>query len=122
VWSQNNGFAGVHRFDLATGKGETWSPFKDSKEPHNIYDCHLGFAQQRVLHRFPPASHRRIDAKTGQVTLYETPTKGSSPRPARWIRRIVSGSANIGATTSACSTTATGVIKEWKVPTPYSAP
>src|SRR5258706_8884711 len=35
VWSQNNGFARAHRFDLATGKSETWAPFKESKEPHN---------------------------------------------------------------------------------------
>ena len=26
VWTQNNGFAGVHRLDLATGKIETWEP------------------------------------------------------------------------------------------------
>ena len=30
VWTQNNGFAGVHRLDLATGKIETWEPFKDA--------------------------------------------------------------------------------------------
>jgi len=48
VWSQNNGFAGVHRFRPRTGKGETWSPFKDSKEPPQHLRCHLGFAQQRV--------------------------------------------------------------------------
>ena len=28
VWAQNNGFAGVHRLDIATGKIETWEPFK----------------------------------------------------------------------------------------------
>src|SRR4029453_3007806 len=40
VWTQNNGFAGVHRLDLAPGKIETWEPFKDAPqgEPHNFYD------------------------------------------------------------------------------------
>src|SRR3954466_1730727 len=40
VWTQNNGFAGVHRLDIASGKIETWEPFKDAPkgEPHNIYD------------------------------------------------------------------------------------
>ena len=28
VWAQNNGFAGIHRLDLASGKIETWEPFK----------------------------------------------------------------------------------------------
>ena len=28
VWSQNNGFAVMHRYDLATGKIETFAPFK----------------------------------------------------------------------------------------------
>ena len=40
VWSQNNGFAGVHRLDIATGKIETWEPFKGAPkgQTHNIYD------------------------------------------------------------------------------------
>ena len=38
VWTQNNGFAGVHRIDLKTGKLETWEPFKQSPVGHNIYD------------------------------------------------------------------------------------
>ena len=38
VWSQNNGFAGVHRLDVASGRMETWEPFKTAPkgEPHNI--------------------------------------------------------------------------------------
>ena len=38
VWAQNNGFAGVHRIDLASGKWETWEPYKASPQGHNIYD------------------------------------------------------------------------------------
>jgi hypothetical protein len=30
VWAQNNGFAGIHRLDVASGKIETWEPFKDA--------------------------------------------------------------------------------------------
>src|SRR5471030_3152105 len=32
VWAQNNGFAGVHRLDVASGKIETWEPFKNTGE------------------------------------------------------------------------------------------
>src|SRR3954454_16128 len=40
VWTQNNGFAGVHRLDIATGGIETWEPFKGAPkgQSHNIYD------------------------------------------------------------------------------------
>ncbi len=84
VWSQNNGFAGVHRFDLATGKGETWAPFKDSKEPHNIYDVISDSQNNAFFTDFRQQHIGRIDAKTGVVTLYETPTTSacSTRRPA----------------------------------------
>jgi virginiamycin B lyase len=122
VWSQNNGFAGVHRFDIATGKGETWSPFKDSKEPHNIYDVISDSHNNAFFTDFRQQHIGRIDAKTGAITLYETPTKGSSPRRGTmdsqdrlWFGEYRGH--NIG-----MLDTAAGVIKEWKVPTPYSAP
>src|SRR4029077_13762225 len=83
VWSQNNGFAGVHRLDIASGKVETWEPFKNAprREPHNIYDV-IPDAQNNVY--FTDFRHRhigRIDAKTGEVKLFAVPTAGSSPRP-----------------------------------------
>jgi streptogramin lyase len=122
VWSQNNGFAGVHRFDIATGKGETWAPFKDSKEPHNIYDVISDSHNNAYFTDFRQQHIGRIDAKTGEVKLYETPTRGSSPRRGNmdsqdrlWFGEYRGH--NIG-----MLDTATGVIKEWKVPTAYSAP
>ena len=49
VWTQNNGFAGVHRLDIRSGKVETWEPFKAAPkgEPHNIYDVIPDSANQR---------------------------------------------------------------------------
>ena len=122
VWAQNSGFAGVHRFDLKTGKAETWAPFKDSKEPHNIYDVISDSQNNAFFTDFRQHHIGRIDAKTGQVTLYETPTKGSSPRRGSmdsqdrlWFGEYRGH--NIG-----MLDTRTGVITEWKVPTPFSAP
>ena len=83
VWTQNNGFAALHRLDLKTGEIETIMPFKGaagSEESHNIYDIipdkhnniyFTDFAQQHI---------GRVDAKTGQTTLFELPTKQSAPR------------------------------------------
>ena len=80
VWSQNNGFAGVHRLDLATGKIETWEPFKDAKEPHNIYDVIPDSKNNVYFTDFRLRHIGRIDAKTGEVKLFEMPTAGSAPR------------------------------------------
>jgi streptogramin lyase len=80
VWSQNNGFAGVHRLDLATGKIETWEPFKDAPkgEPHNIYDVVPDSQNNAFFTDFRQKHIGRIDAKTGEVKLYAILT----PSPA----------------------------------------
>jgi virginiamycin B lyase len=82
IWTQNNGVGGVHRVDLKTGKWETWEPFKQSPVGHNIYDV-VGDSQNNVYFTDIGKEHiGRIDAKTGKLTLHETPTKGSGPRRA----------------------------------------
>jgi streptogramin lyase len=80
VWSQNNGFAGVHRLDLATGKIETWEPFKDAPkgEPHNIYDVVPDSQNNAFFTDFRQKHIGRIDAKTGEVKLFAILT----PSPA----------------------------------------
>ena len=81
VWAQNNGFAGVHRLDLATGKIETWEPFKDApREPHNIYDVIPDSKNNVFFTDFRLRHIGRIDAKTGEVKLFEVPTAASAPR------------------------------------------
>lgn len=122
VWAQNSGFAGVHRFDLRTGKAETWAPFKDSKEPHNIYDVISDSRNNAFFTDFRQQHIGRIDAKTGQVTLYETPTKGSSPRRGSMDERDRLWFGEYRGHNVGMLDTRTGVIREWKVPTPFSAP
>jgi virginiamycin B lyase len=80
VWSQNNGFAGVHRLDIASGKIETWEPFKDAPkgEPHNIYDVVPDSANNAYFTDFRQKHIGRIDAKTGEVKLFAILT----PSPA----------------------------------------
>jgi virginiamycin B lyase len=80
VWAQNNGFAGVHRLDIATGKIETWEPFKSAKEPHNIYDVIPDSKNNAYFTDFRQRHIGRLDAKTGAVELFAIPTPSSSPR------------------------------------------
>jgi virginiamycin B lyase len=72
VWAQNNGFAGVHRLDLASGRIETWEPFKDAPkgEPHNIYDVVPDSNNNVFFTDFRQKHIGRIDAKTGEVKLF----------------------------------------------------
>ncbi|HEX3171301.1 MAG TPA: carboxypeptidase regulatory-like domain-containing protein, partial [Burkholderiales bacterium] len=82
IWTQNNGVGGVHRVDLKTGTWETWEPFKASPVGHNIYDV-IGDSKNNVFFTDIGKEHiGRIDAKTGKITLHETPTKASGPRRA----------------------------------------
>ena len=82
VWSQNNGFAAVHRLDLASGQIETFEPFKGSKagENHNIYDVVPDSQNNVYFTDFGQEHIGRIDGKTGEVKLYTMPTKASAPR------------------------------------------
>ena len=80
VWAQNNGFAGIHRLDVATGKLETFEPFKGMTGPHNIYDVIPDSKNNVYFTDFRQRHIGRIDAKTGTVDLYEIPTPNSAPR------------------------------------------
>src|SRR3984885_2690052 len=80
VWAQNNGFAGIHRLDVATGKLETFEPFKGMSGPHNIYDVIPDSGNNIYFTDFRQRHLGRIDAKTGQIDLYEIPTPNSAPR------------------------------------------
>lgn len=82
VWMQNNGFAGIHRLDIATGTFETFEPFKNAPkgEVHNIYDVIPDSQNNVYFTDFRQRHIGRIDARTGKVSLYPTPTANSAPR------------------------------------------
>lgn len=122
VWAQNSGFAGVHRFDLATGKVETWAPFKESKLLHNIYDVIADSKNNAFFTDFRQEHIGRIDAKTGEVKLYPTPTKGSSPRRGSMDKDDRLWFGEYRGHKIGMLDTKTGEMKEWAPPTPYSAP
>ena len=122
VWSQNNGFAGIHRIDLKTGKWETWEPFKQSPQGHNIYDV-VADAQNNAYFTDMGREHiGRIDAKSGEVTLYSTPTKDSGPR-----RAVMDGQEKLWfgeyrANAIGMFDPKTTEFKEWKMPMAWANP
>ena len=122
VWAQNNGFAGVHRVDLKTGTWETWEPFKDAPVGHNIYDVISDSKNNAWFTDIGRETIGKIDAKTKQVTLFETPTKASGPRRGIMDAQDRIWFAEYRANRIGMFDTKTESFKEWEVPTAWTGP
>ncbi|HTA47339.1 MAG TPA: carboxypeptidase regulatory-like domain-containing protein [Bryobacteraceae bacterium] len=124
VWTQNNGFAAIHRLDLATGHIETFDFFAVEKEGenHNIYDVIPDSHNNAYFTDFQNEHIGRVDAKTGKMTLFATPTPRSQPRRGQmdsqdrvWFGEYRGGKIGM-------FDTRTEKFQEWLPATPYSAP
>jgi virginiamycin B lyase len=124
VWTQNNGFAGVHRLDLASGKIETWEPFKAAPkgEPHNIYDVIPDSQNNAYFTDFRQRHIGRIDAASGAIKLYAIPTAGSSPRRGMMDAQDRLWFGEYRGNRIGMFDTRTDTFKEWPTPTPWTAP
>lgn len=124
VWTQNNGFAGVHRLDIATGKIETWEPFKAAPkgEPHNIYDVIPDSHNNAYFTDFRQGQIGRIDAKTGEISLFQTPTPRSAPRRGNMDGQDRLWFGEYRGDRIGMFDTRTATFKEWKLNTRWSAP
>src|SRR5437868_3266634 len=122
VWTQNNGFAGVHRLDIATGKMETWEPFKGVPGPHNIYDVIPDSKNNVYFTDFRQRHIGRIDAKTGEVKLYEIPTPNSAPRRGTMDAQDRLWFGEYRGDRIGMFDTKTGQFREWQVSPRWSAP
>ncbi len=122
MWTQNNGFAAVHRIDLASGKWETFEPFKDSKRNHNIYDVIADSKNNVYFTDFANEHIGRIDAKSGNITLYATPTPGSSPRRGMMDAQDRLWFAEYRGNRIGLFDPGTERFQEWEAPRAWSAP
>ena len=124
VWTQNNGFAGVHRLDIATGKIETWEPFKGAPkgQPHNIYDVVPDSHNNAFFTDFRQGQIGRIDAKTGEIALFQTPTPRSAPRRGNMDAQDRLWFGEYRGDRIGMFDTASHEFKEWKLNTRWSAP
>ena len=122
VWAQNNGFAGVHRLDVATGKLETWEPFKGVPGPHNIYDVIPDSRNNVYFTDFRQRHIGRIDAKSGEIKLYEIPTPNSAPRRGTMDAQDRLWFGEYRGDRIGMLDTRTGQFREWPVTPRWSAP
>ena len=123
VWLQNRSIAGVHRLDLATGEFETFEPFLDSTRPsHNLYGISPDSQNNLWFMDFSNEHIGRIDARTGDITLYETPTHASRPRRGTVDADDRVWYAGFGASVIGMFDPQTKAFQEWRPPTPRSKP
>jgi virginiamycin B lyase len=124
VWTQNNGFAGVHRLDIASGKIETWEPFKHAPkgEPHNIYDVIPDSKNNVYFTDFRQQHIGRIDATTGAVELFEIPTARSAPRRGSMDAQDRLWFGEYRGDRIGMFDTRTRQFKEWKLATRWASP
>lgn len=122
VWSQNNGFAAVHRLDLASGKIETFEPYKTSKIPHNIYDVIPDSKNNVYYTDFRNFHIGRIDAKTGEVKIFTALTPRSAPRRGYMDEQDRLWFGMYRADRVGLFNTRTETFKEWLMPTKWASP
>lgn len=124
LWTQNNGFAGVHRLDLASGKIETFEPFKAAPkgEPHNIYDVIPDSKNNAFFTDFRQRHIGRIDAKSGEIKLFAIPTPASAPRRGMMDDQDRLWFGEFRGNRIGMFDTKAETFKEWLAPTPWSAP
>jgi len=125
IWLENHGYTMILRMDLGSGTFEPFEPFKgayEKGENHNIYDVVPDSRNNAYFTDFEQGQIGRIDAKTGKITFYQTPTANSRPRRASidsddrfWFAEYRGNRVGMFDTRSER-------FQEWLAPTPWSAP
>ena len=120
VWLQDAGTYTVLRLDVKSGKFEVFEPYPIPRP--NIYDV-ISDAQNNVYFTvFGRENIGKIDAKTGKVSLYQTPTRGSAPRRGMMDSQGKLWFGENRANRIGMFDTKTNTFKEWMAPTPESWP
>jgi streptogramin lyase len=120
LWMQDPARRGIYRRDMNTGKTELFEPYAHSRgSPYSIFsdkENNIWFLN------FGGDDIGKIDAKTGKMTFYPTPTKRSRPRRGRiddqgriWFAEFAGERVGMFDTKSERYT-------EWQVPGRFFAP
>ncbi|MEA2983862.1 MAG: virginiamycin lyase [Alphaproteobacteria bacterium] len=120
IWLQDPARRGMYRMDVSSGNTELFEPFANTAGgPYTVVTdkqnslWFLNFGGEHI---------GKIDAKTGQSTLYPTPTKRSRPRRGRLDDQGRIWFAEFGGERVGMFDIATERFKEWEVPGKFFAP
>jgi streptogramin lyase len=123
VWANNQETREFYRLDVKSGQ---WENAGISKDPRGKQISAYGMPTDKqnnvYLLEFGGTSIGKRDAKTGEVTIYLTPTQGSKPRRGRVDEQNRLWFAEYGSGAIAMFDPETQKIKEWPTPTKWDSP
>ncbi len=124
VWMNSVGIPGVHRVDLASMKFETFAPYKDLArgQEHSVYGIKADSQNNLFFFDFSADLVGKIDAKSGQISLFKTPTPNSNPRRGYMDPQDRLWFTEYRANKLAMFDTKTEKFTEWALPTAFTYP
>ncbi len=123
VWSNNQDVHTMYRLDVNTGRYEDLGPSKDPRGKQiSAYGMPTDLDNNVYQLEFGGTSIGLRDAKTGAVTIYETPIKNSRPRRGRVDGQNRLWLAEYGGNAIGLFDPKTAAIKEYRLPTKWGAP
>jgi len=122
VWSNEVSKQSILRLDLASGKYEMFDVFKLVPGSHAPYGLAADAANNLFFMDFGGEAIGRVDAKTGQASLYPTPTTRSRPRRTMIDAQGRLWFAEFAANKVAMFDPKEEAFREWEAPTPHTYP
>ena len=120
VWLQDAGTYTVLRLDVRAGTFEVFEPYKIPRP--NVYDVIPDSMNNGFFLAMGAEDVGKIDARTGTITIFKTPTPGSGPRRGMMDARDRLWFGENRADRIGMFDTKTGQFEEWAAPTPGAWP
>ena len=124
VWVKNSDRAQILRLDPATGKWENLGSFNDPATGKKITSYGIPADRDNNLYLldFSSSNVGRLDAKTGQLTVFKGAIANSRPRRGRFDANDHLWFAEYGGNAIGMLDPKAGKVQEWTLPTAWSQP
>ena len=124
VWVKNSDRAQIFRLDPATGKWETFGSFKDPTSGKTItsYGIPADHDNNLYLLDFASSDVGRLDAKTGELSIFRGAIGNSRPRRGRFDSENRLWYAEYGGNAIGMLDPKSGKVQEWTLPLPWEQP
>jgi streptogramin lyase len=124
VWTDSPGHYDIFRLDIKTGNYERFRPLDKLPDSRRgtIYGIDSDSHNNLYFTDFATDYIGKIDAKSGAVSYFKTPTPNSRPRRIRTDAQDRSFFGEYQGNRIGMLDPETGKISEWALPTPWSGP